>query len=70
MRILIISIAFAPELIGNAPLVTELATDLAKQGHQLNAWCEFSRIKLWGWFLDRGSVLQNAIIEIGRSLPQ
>ena len=35
MRILIISIAFAPELIGNAPLVTELATDLAKQGHQV-----------------------------------
>ena len=35
MRVLIISIAFAPELIGNAPLVTELATDLAKQGHQV-----------------------------------
>lgn len=35
MRILIISIAFDPELIGNAPLVTELAKDLGNQGHQV-----------------------------------
>jgi len=41
MRILIISITFAPELIGNAPLVTGLATDLAKQGHQVTVMTGF-----------------------------
>lgn len=35
MRILMLSVNYAPELTGIAPLVTELAEDLAKSGHEI-----------------------------------
>lgn len=35
MKILVLSLAYSPEITGNAPLVTNLTEDLAKMGHEV-----------------------------------
>jgi colanic acid biosynthesis glycosyl transferase WcaI len=39
MKILILSLAYSPEITGNAPLVTNLAEDLAERGHEVKVIC-------------------------------
>ncbi len=39
MKILILSLAYSPEITGNAPLVTNLAEDLAEKGHEVKVIC-------------------------------